>query len=163
MPSGNDDNKARAVELQFRGANLWVTLEDGRQVGVPLDRYPTLQSATSAQRNRWRLIGRGHGFHWPDLDLDLSTQGLIEGWREGFPMPPRGDQTDQSQTVCHVRKVPDGWEVVAKRNFVVARCPTQAEAVRRAKKMARADEVIVHGRDGRIRDRMKLKARANAR
>ena len=58
---------------------LVVDLEDGRKLSVPLAWYPRLQAGSGAERNNWRLIGRGEGIHWPDLDEDISTVGLIAG------------------------------------------------------------------------------------
>jgi hypothetical protein len=60
-----------------RSERLAVLLRDGRLVAVPLQLYPTLKSAAPAARRSWRLIGRGQGIHWPDLDLDLSTEGIV--------------------------------------------------------------------------------------
>jgi hypothetical protein len=58
---------------------LVVDLEDGRKLSVPIAWYPRLQVATESERNNWRLVGRGEGVHWPDLDEDISTAGLIAG------------------------------------------------------------------------------------
>lgn len=58
---------------------LMIRLRDGRAVGAPLSLFPTLKRATPAQRARWRLIGRGDGFQWPALDLDLSVRGILLG------------------------------------------------------------------------------------
>jgi len=58
---------------------LIVDLTDGRTVSVPLAWYPRLQSATSGQRNNWRVSGAGFGIHWPDVDEDLSVDGLLRG------------------------------------------------------------------------------------
>ncbi|MGE0158618.1 MAG: DUF2442 domain-containing protein [Gemmatimonadales bacterium] len=52
---------------------------DGRTISAPLEWYPRLHRATEAQRANWRLIGEGHGIHWPDVDEDISTIMLIEG------------------------------------------------------------------------------------
>jgi hypothetical protein len=84
IPAGN-----RATGLQFRHDRLVVALHDGREVHVPLSLYPTLQSATATQRQAWQMIGPGKAFHWPQLDLDLSVDGLINGLREAIPRPPR--------------------------------------------------------------------------
>ena len=56
-----------------------VNLSDGRSIGVPLAWYPRLWHGTEAERNNWRLIGQGMGIHWPDLDEDISAEGLIWG------------------------------------------------------------------------------------
>ncbi len=70
---------AKAERVDMDDETLTVTLEDGRTVGVPLAWYPRLLQGTRAQRRRWRLIGRGEGIHWPDLDEDISVEGLIKG------------------------------------------------------------------------------------
>jgi len=56
---------------------LHVRLSDGREIGVPLEWFPKLRDATPEQRSRWKLIGKGVGIHWPDLDEDLSVAGLL--------------------------------------------------------------------------------------
>ncbi|MBM3472313.1 MAG: DUF2442 domain-containing protein [Armatimonadetes bacterium] len=56
---------------------LTVRLSDGRTVTVPLEWFPRLRAATEEQRANWRLIGDGVGIHWPDLDEDLSVEGLL--------------------------------------------------------------------------------------
>jgi hypothetical protein len=58
---------------------LTVELVDGRSISVPLLWYPRLSYGTVEERNNWRLIGRGVGIHWPDLDEDLSVEGIILG------------------------------------------------------------------------------------
>ncbi|HMN30909.1 MAG TPA: DUF2442 domain-containing protein [Caldilineaceae bacterium] len=58
---------------------LSVDLIDGRTISVPLAWYPCLLYGTPEERQNWRLIGRGVGIHWPDLDEDLSVEGLILG------------------------------------------------------------------------------------
>ena len=52
---------------------------DGRNVTAPLAWFPRLQHGTAKERNNWRLIGRGEGIHWPDLDEDISVEGLMLG------------------------------------------------------------------------------------
>ncbi len=58
---------------------LTVSYDDGRIVSLPLKWYPRLNRATPAQRRNWELIGRGYGVHWPDVDEDLSADGLLQG------------------------------------------------------------------------------------
>lgn len=60
-----------------------VDLADGRTLSVPLVGYPRLAHATPEERNRWRLIGRGEGVHWPDLDEDISVADLLAGKASG--------------------------------------------------------------------------------
>lgn len=62
---------------------LRVDLSDGRTISVPLAWFPRLQFATPAERNNWRLIGKGHGIHWEEADEDISVEGLILGRRSG--------------------------------------------------------------------------------
>lgn len=62
---------------------LTVSLDDGRTLSVPLTWYPRLWHGTPDERGRWRLIGDGRGIHWPDLDEDISVEGLLEGRRSG--------------------------------------------------------------------------------
>ncbi len=59
--------------------SLTVDLADGRTLSVPLAWYPRLVHGTPEERNHWRLIGDGEGIHWPDLDEDLSVEGLLLG------------------------------------------------------------------------------------
>ena len=58
---------------------LLVDLSDGRSISVPLAWYPRLWHGTESERANWRLIGRGEGIHWPELDEDISVEGLILG------------------------------------------------------------------------------------
>jgi hypothetical protein len=58
---------------------LSVDLMDGRSITVPLVWYPRLFHGTYQERNNWRLIGRGVGIHWPELDEDISVEGIILG------------------------------------------------------------------------------------
>jgi hypothetical protein len=62
---------------------LKVELSDGRTLWVPLAWYPRLLHATPAERDNWRLIGKGQGLHWDDLDEDISVEGLLAGRRSG--------------------------------------------------------------------------------
>jgi hypothetical protein len=70
---------ARASDVRFDADQMWVELDDGRTLGIPLAWYPRLLNATPAQRGRWEKIGGGYGIHWPDIDEDLSTEGLLRG------------------------------------------------------------------------------------
>ena len=62
---------------------LIVDLADGRTITVPLAWFPRLAHGTPAERTNWRLIGRGVGIHWPDLDEDISVESLLAGRRSG--------------------------------------------------------------------------------
>jgi hypothetical protein len=62
---------------------LVVELSDGRTIAVPLAWFPRLLHGTARERSRWRFIGRGEGIHWPDLDEDISIEGLLLGKASG--------------------------------------------------------------------------------
>ena len=66
-------------DVRLSDDTLSVDLFDGRTITVPLAWYPRLLHATPEQRANWRIAGAGYGIHWPDLDEDLSTQGLLQG------------------------------------------------------------------------------------
>ena len=61
-----------------------VDLSDGRTISVPLTWFPRLVHATQEQRDNWRLIGRGHGIHWDDIDEDISVEGLYKSENKSF-------------------------------------------------------------------------------
>lgn len=69
----------RVLDVQVTEDSLSVSLRDGRTISVPLAWYPRLLNATPQQRNNWKVAGGGYGIHWPDLDEDLSTEGLLRG------------------------------------------------------------------------------------
>ena len=69
----------RVRDVRVNDDTLSVDLFDGRTITVPLAWYPRLLHATPEQRANWRIAGAGYGIHWPDLDEDLSTQGLLQG------------------------------------------------------------------------------------
>lgn len=62
---------------------LHVDLSDGRTISVPLAWYPRLTYASRAEQNNWRLIGKGLGIRWEDLDEDISVEGLLIGKPSG--------------------------------------------------------------------------------
>lgn len=90
-----DETAAVAREVDVTDEALDVQLADGRVVSVPLDWYPRLVEGSAAERAKWKLIGRGRGIHWPDLDEDIAVVDLLAGrrsdeslsslkrWREG--------------------------------------------------------------------------------
>ncbi|MFT4028115.1 MAG: DUF2442 domain-containing protein [Novosphingobium sp.] len=67
------------ADVRFDEDRLIVDLKDGRTIAVPLAWYPRLFDATPEQRLNWRVAGAGYGIHWPDIDEDLSTEGLLRG------------------------------------------------------------------------------------
>jgi hypothetical protein len=68
-----------AKKVWFEEDYLCVELVDGRVVKAPVEFYPRLRYATEAQRNNFELIGLGTGIHWPDVDEDLSVEGIVLG------------------------------------------------------------------------------------
>jgi hypothetical protein len=71
-----------AIDVKVSDIVLSVTLDDGRQLSVPLVWFPRLLDGSQQARDNWELIGRGQGIHWPDLDEDISTAGLLAGRRD---------------------------------------------------------------------------------
>ena len=69
----------RVIEVACTEDKLIVDLADGRSISVPLAWYPRLLHATPRERDNWEIAGAGFGIHWPDLDEDLSVEGLLRG------------------------------------------------------------------------------------
>ena len=69
----------RVADVRCDDASLIVDLMDGRTISVPLAWYPRLANATAAERGKWQIAGGGFGIHWPEIDEDLSTAGLLCG------------------------------------------------------------------------------------
>ncbi|MGE0670430.1 MAG: DUF2442 domain-containing protein [Parachlamydiales bacterium] len=69
----------RVEAVHFTRNSLVVDLKDGRSISVPLSWYPRLLKATAKQRASWEICGGGYGIHWPEIDEDLSTEGLLRG------------------------------------------------------------------------------------
>ena len=72
-----------AEDVAVTEDTLQVELSDGRTISVPLAWYPRLVQADKEESDRWELIGEGQGIHWPDLDEDISVEGLIAGRQSG--------------------------------------------------------------------------------
>jgi hypothetical protein len=71
------------TRVEITEDSLTVELDDGRTISVPLAWYPRLSHGTPEGRNKWRLIGRGEGIHWADLDEDISVEHLLLGIPSG--------------------------------------------------------------------------------
>ncbi len=69
----------RVKDVRCTDDELIVSIADGRTISVPLVWYPRLLHATPEQRSHWTVAGAGFGIHWPDIDEDLSTEGLLAG------------------------------------------------------------------------------------
>lgn len=74
---------ALAQDVSVTEDSLIVDLDDGRTISVPLVWFPRLLHGTTTERNNWRLVGKGEGIHWPDLDEDISVEGLLLGRPSG--------------------------------------------------------------------------------
>ncbi len=79
MRSLDDNAGERVKNVYFTDDTLSVELVDGRTITAPLVWYPRLLYATPVQRAHWRICGGGFGIHWPEIDEDLSTEGLLRG------------------------------------------------------------------------------------
>jgi hypothetical protein len=78
----------RAISVDVDDRELHIALVDGRRLSVPLAWFPRLLRATPEQRRVWKLIGNGQGIHWPDIDEDLSVNGLLRGNAAPGAIPP---------------------------------------------------------------------------
>ncbi len=78
----------RVKDVRFTEDAMAVDLIDGRTIIVPLAWYPRLLDAADEQRRNWQISGAGYGIYWPDLDEDLSTEGLLRG-APAAPEPAR--------------------------------------------------------------------------
>ena len=77
MPTSAVKFDATAREVKVTDDQLLVVLADGRELAAPLAWFPRLSEATENQRKNWRLIGGGHGIHWPDVDEDILVASLL--------------------------------------------------------------------------------------
>jgi len=75
--------EAKARHVTVTADTLAVDLADGRSISVPIGWFPRLAYGTPEERNHWRLIGKGNGIHWPDLDEDISIDYLLAGKPSG--------------------------------------------------------------------------------
>ena len=78
---------AKKSEFNFSATKVWfepdyicLALSDGREIKTPLEFYPSLKKASAKHRRNFRIIGLGTGIHWPDLDEDLSVEGIVLGF-----------------------------------------------------------------------------------
>ncbi len=76
-------NIAGGEQLSISEDALTLDLADGRSISIPLAWYPRLLNGTPEERANWEWIGANEGIHWPDLDEDLSVEGVILGRSSG--------------------------------------------------------------------------------
>ena len=81
MTSSAPDVDPRAIGVEVSEDELTVVLADGRRIAVPLAWFPRLLSATAEERSKFEILGGGVGIHWPEIDEDLSIEGLLRGIR----------------------------------------------------------------------------------
>ena len=79
MTSSVTTTDERVADVEVTEDTLSVTLMDGRTISVPLVWYPRLLHAAPEQLQNWQIAGGGYGIHWPDVDEDLSSEGLLRG------------------------------------------------------------------------------------
>jgi hypothetical protein len=79
MPGSEIRPGERVKDVHFGDDTFSVDLVDGRTITVPYAWYPRLLHATPQQRMNWKAAGGGYGIHWPDIDEDVSTEGLLRG------------------------------------------------------------------------------------
>lgn len=81
--SATETTTPLATRVAVTDDTLTVDLSDGRTLSVPLAWYPRLLHATSQERGNWKLVARGEGMHWPDVDEDISVDSLLAGRPSG--------------------------------------------------------------------------------
>jgi Protein of unknown function (DUF2442) len=92
----------RVRDVHVSEDTLTVDLMDGRTISVPLVWYPRLLRGTPKQRSNWKVCAAGYGIHWPDLDEDLSTEGLLRG--APAPARPARRRTNRSKRARNMRR-----------------------------------------------------------
>ena len=74
--------EAKASKVWFDDDNMWVALNDGRQLSIPLAYFPRLLNAAPEQRDNYEISGGGIGIHWDEIDEDISVPGLLMGTKD---------------------------------------------------------------------------------
>lgn len=69
-----------AIDVLIDESALHFILADGREISAPLEWFPRLRDASSEQRSHWRLIGKGVGVHWPEIDEDIAVSTLMKNY-----------------------------------------------------------------------------------
>ncbi len=69
-----------AIDVIFANEALHLVLADGREISAPLEWFPKLRDADDKQRKNWRLIGKGVGVHWPEIDEDIAVSTLMKNY-----------------------------------------------------------------------------------
>ena len=66
-----------ASDVWFLDQMMYLRLDDGREIAVPIEWFPSLRDASEKERNNWRFIGGGEGIHWEDIDEDILVEGIL--------------------------------------------------------------------------------------
>jgi len=74
-----DAYEPRLHDIHITEDEVIAFLVDGRTISVPLAWSWRLSEATSKQRQNYEIIGDGLGIHWPEIDEDISVQGMLHG------------------------------------------------------------------------------------
>jgi hypothetical protein len=82
------DERNKIADVRFDERRVYVLLQDGREIAVPLWWYPRLMRATPEQRDNWQILPFGEALHWPDLDEDLDVHGFLIGAKAPGATPP---------------------------------------------------------------------------
>ncbi len=77
------EHESLAQKVVFTEDSFVVYLSDGRNISVPIIWYPRLLNGNKQERENYELIGDGEGIHWPDIDEDISVDGILAGRRSG--------------------------------------------------------------------------------
>ena len=106
---------AAAKNVRVTDRELVVELRDGRVVSVPLAWYPRLAEGSPRERRRWELLGPGIGVHWPDLDEDISIDGLLQGLPSGESLTSLNEWRTARKRPANRRMQPTHAKRVSKR------------------------------------------------
>ena len=93
---------------------LRVAFNDGTRIAVPLDSFPRLAHATTAQRAKWRLVGRGLGVHWPQIDEDISVENILRAHSRQQMPKSHGDYLAPSQEMPLLRERDERYRIKRK-------------------------------------------------
>lgn len=116
-------HEPRMVALKVTDDLIVAELADGRTISVPLTWSWRLSDATPEQRNHFEFIGDGEGVHWPEIDEDISAQGMLTG----IPAhPPKGAAASYSsigRNACTFWVVQFTWRIAMIRGFLASTSP----------------------------------------
>jgi Protein of unknown function (DUF2442) len=105
------DESNRIADVRFDAERMYVLLQDGREISVPLWWYPRLLDATPEQRNHWEILPFGDALHWPEIDEDLDVHGFLIGAKAPGARRPRASRIDP-QIQAHA----DLWRALQRHN-----------------------------------------------